>query len=679
MKIQRDYTALVERAQRGEAAAFSELVIAFQDLAVGAAFGWLGEIEIARDVSQEAFLEAHLNLHQLREPAAFPGWLRRLVIKHCDRATRRRRMRWVPLDQALDITAATRDIVESLADVERAQWLRLAVEGLPAAERIVVALHYFADVSGPELSQFLELPLTTIKRRLRRARARLRDEGDRLMQDTVDKFRPSKTHQFSDTVAFFIALRAGDRSAVERMLKRSPELVHAQQEWDPSLVYDGVLPFASRATALITAIERDDLAMQTLLLDAGADVDGVCGCVTGESPLWAAAVMNRVAHLRELLARGANPNVVAAAGNTPLHVAAMRGLRDMAAQLLARGARSDVLDAHGRTPTDWSELNGHTELAAMLATRAPAIDRKNASSNGEHFGNDPSAGVLWSGIKALDLFVPLRRGGLVRFPFKAGVGMVVLLGELSKRVTLRGGARALWTGFTQRPFDLRDWQAEMAELGIADRVEHSLVSFEATAAQRRDVFAAGLARADAMRDACGEVLVVLLCESGFEADVEASLVRLSSDGGPGRITTIVVTPFPERAEDIWREISPPYAAQIVLDRRRAKQRLFPSIDPSASLSDALTAQFVGSRHVEVAARAAALLGDYAQIDPMFDLFRERSRASEDPQTETDVARARKLLDYLTQPFLVAEPFSGHPGEWVGQAELLDGVEAILDQ
>ena len=397
-----DYTAFVERAQRGDAAAFSDLVMAFQDLAVGAAFGWLGEIELARDVSQEAFLEAHLNLHQLREPVAFPGWLRRLVIKHCDRATRRRRLRLLPLDRATDVIAATAEPDASIADAERAQWLHLAVEGLPPAERVVVALHYFADVSGPELSRFLELPLTTIKRRLRRARARLRDEGDRLMQETIDKFRPSKTHQFSDAVAFFIALRAGDRSAVARMLKRSPELVHAQQEWDPSLVYDGVLPFASRATALITAIERDDLQMQTLLLDAGADVDGVCGCVTGESPVWAAAVMNRVAHLRKLLARCANPNVVAAAGNTPLHVAAMRGQREIAAQLIAHGARTDTVDAHSRTPSDWAELNGHTELVAMLAASAPAIERKKLSSEVEHFRSDSSDGVMWSGVKALD-------------------------------------------------------------------------------------------------------------------------------------------------------------------------------------------------------------------------------------------------------------------------------------
>ena len=672
---QRDYIAVVERAQRGDLSAFSDLVVRFQDLAVGTAFGWLGEIETARDVAQEAFIEAHVHLQQLREPAAFPAWLRRLVIKHCDRATRRRRVALAPYDQALDVAAAAPEADAGLEQDERARWLRLGVEALPPNERVVVALHYFAGVSGPDLSRFLELPLSTIKQRLRRARARLRDDGDRLMQETLDKLRPSKTRVFADEVAFFIALRAGDRTRVQQMLARSPELVHAQQEWEPSLVHEGVLPFASRATALITAIERDDVPMQTLLLDAGANVDGACGCVTGESPVWAATLLGRRDHLRELLARGANPNVVAATGNTPLHVAAMRGLRDVAVDLLTHGACVDAVDAHGRTPADWANLNGHADLVKLLAE--PVLTQKPDRSASIERARRPASAceeILWTGIKALDLFAPVRRGRLVRVPFKAGVGMVVLLGELSKRIVLRPNGRALWTGFAQRPFDLRDWEAEMAEFGLAGVIEHELVGFEQTPQQRRDAFAEGLARAEALRDAGDEVLVVLLCDTGFESDVDASLVRLSGDAGPGRITTIVVTPFPEKPEDVWRELAPPYKAQIVLDRRRAKKLLFPSIDPLASLSDSLTDGLVGRRHVEIAQRAKQVLAEYARLDPGFDLF-----GADHKEADASVIRAHRLVGYFRQPFLVAEPFSGHPGVLVGQTELLDAVEAILDQ
>ncbi len=665
----RAYIAVVERAQRGDLAAFAELVVAFQDLAVGTAFGWLGEIELARDATQEAFLDAHLHLPELREPVTFPAWLRTLVVKHCDRVTRRPRAVLAPLEVAHHVLATAADPDSEIAAAERAEWLRLAVEGLPAKERLVVALHYFAGVSGPALADFLDLPLSTVKKRLRRARARLREEGDRLMQKTIDTLRPSRTGVFADEVTFFIALRAGDRSRVREMLARTPELAHAQQQWEPSLVYEGVLPFASRATALLTTIERNDIAMQTLLLDAGADVDGICGCATAESPVWAAALLDRVEHLRELLRRGANPNIVAASGNTPLHVAAMRGHCDIAIELLAHGARTDAVDLRGRTPAEWASANGHAALVSLIESRAVTTAPSSTPRT------DVSPGEMWcTGIKALDLFAPITRGGLVRVPFMAGVGMAVLLGELCKRMIARDDGRAMWTGFTQRPFDLRDWEAEMAELGLGARVERCLVDFDSSPQRRRDAFAAGIDRAEALRDQGCNVLVVLLCEPGFESDVDASLVRLSARHGSGAITTVVVTPFPERREAVWTELSAPYRAQIVLDRRRAKKMLFPSIDPSDSMSDLVTSGKSGARHAAIATRARALLQRYVAVDPEFARFGTDGSAS-DPE----IARTHRLLAYLRQPFLVAEPFTGRPGEWVSQPQLLDDVEAILAQ
>ena len=141
------------------------------------------------------------------------------------------------------------------------------------------------------------------------------------------------------------------------------------------------------------------------------------------------------------------------------------------------------------------------------------------------------------------------------------------------------------------------------------------------------------------------------------------------------MTTIVVTPFPEKPEDVWAELAPPYKAQIVLERRRAKKLLFPAIDPSASLSDALNEQLAGPRHVEVVLRAKALLESYQRIDPSFDLV----GADHQQQSNPDVVRAHRLLGYLRQPFLVAEPFTGQPGQWIDEEAMLDAVEAILDQ
>ena len=102
--------------------------------------------------------------------------------------------------------------------------------------------------------------------------------------------------------------------------------------------------------------------------------------------------------------------------------------------------------------------------------------------------------------------------------------------------------------------------------------------------------------------------------------------------------------------------------------------LFPSIDPLVSMSELVASGKSGARHAAIATRARALLARYAAIDPEFARFGTDERAS-DPE----IVRTHRLLAYLRQPFLVAEPFTGRPGEWVSQPQLLDEVEAILDQ
>jgi F-type H+-transporting ATPase subunit beta len=508
------------------------------------------------------------------------------------------------------------------------------------------------------------------------------------MEQTVQRIRPSSTRQFADVVTFFLAIRAGDRARVKDVLERTPDLVDAVQEWDSGLVTDGVLPFASRATALITAIERDDLPLLTLLLDAGADIDDRCGCATGESPVWAATVLNRIHHLRVLLERGGNPNRMSGSGNTPLHVAAMRCLSEAAHLLLAHGADRNATDTFGRTPADWARVNGHEELARMLSVAgAPHSGTTPRAARFKRNAAAGSAEVLFTGIKALDLFCPIPRGGVVRIPFMAGVGMVVLLGELCRRMTLSPCGRALWTGFSQRPFDLKDWHTEMSELGLADHVQQSLADVDAGPEASREAFQRGLDLAESMSASGLDVLLVLTSDPGFESDVEASFARLGAARNAGSITTFLITTFPERADATWSRLHQPYAAQIKLHRPRARRGLYPSLDPTLSLSRALSDTGVGREHVEVAAQARGTLARYVMQDPEFTAFAPAGAAA-DPHfagREPGVAFAAggqaevalRLIRYLTQPFFVTEPFSGRPGEWVGQTELLETVRKIL--
>jgi RNA polymerase sigma factor (sigma-70 family) len=679
-----NYPDLVERAQQGDRVAFEAIVNQFQDLAVGTAFGWLGEIEAARDASQEAFLEVHRKLHQLRDPKAFPGWFRRIVLKHCDRITRRVQVNGFEQDE---LPANPDQNLESgYAKARERDRLRRAVDGLPPDERLLISLHYFAEATGPELAAFLELPLSTIKKRLRTARARLRGEGEALMRESGKEYRPSKDHRFGRVVAFFRALRAGDRLEVASLLAQQPDLVEAPQDWDSTLVHEGILPFANRATPLITAVERDDLAMLKVLLEAGADPDNLCGCATGESPLWAAVLLNRPDHVRVLLERGANPDIVSASGNRPLHLAAMRGREELVGLLLAAGADPNARDAGvayrtpfapaaappdaasnaGRTAAQWAELNGHSALAGLIGGNGSgAANQRQRKDEGVKWRSDA---FVSTGIKALDLFAPLSRGGVVRFPFMAGVGMLVLLGELCRRFLMRPQGAAIWTGFTQPPFDLADWEADMAEFGLKDDVVVSLADLDEAAEERRAAFERGLATAETLRDSGRQVLAIILSTQGYENDVDASLMRLKAQADRGSITSIIITPF--LGEGAIREtLELPYSGQIVLDRNRAKRHLYPAIDPRRSLSDLLEPNTVRGRHADIASRVASVFDDYYLRDPDLTGLDLSDDAAE------PVAR---LARYLCQPFFITEPFTGRPGESVDIDAMLDELESLLD-
>jgi F-type H+-transporting ATPase subunit beta len=278
--------------------------------------------------------------------------------------------------------------------------------------------------------------------------------------------------------------------------------------------------------------------------------------------------------------------------------------------------------------------------------------------------------LIETGIKALDLFAPLPRGALVRVPFMAGVGMVVLLGELCHRF-IEPKRAAIWTGFTQRPFDVSDWEADMSEFGLAGRVQSSLVGFDEPSAARREAFERGLHTCETLRDAGQDVLAVVLSAAGFENDVEASLPRLAAPAATGSITSIVVSPFPENP-DLPKSLPAPYSAQITLDRARARHYLFPALQPRLSLSAALDPSLVGERHVAVAGKARQLLEAYESLDPGFESLDE-APADDAPER----SKARQLLRYLCQPCRTTEPFTGRSGEVVPIGELLDAVERIV--
>jgi RNA polymerase sigma factor (sigma-70 family) len=132
-------------------------------MAVGYAFGVLGDFHRAQDAAQDAFLETHRRLGQLKEPAAFPAWFRRVVFKQCDRMTRRARLQTTSLDAATHIPTSEPGADRLLEQRELVDRLHKATETLTDREREVTSLFYFGEHSQAEISNLLGVPVTTIK------------------------------------------------------------------------------------------------------------------------------------------------------------------------------------------------------------------------------------------------------------------------------------------------------------------------------------------------------------------------------------------------------------------------------------------------------------------------------------------------------------------------------------
>ena len=180
--------------------AFGELVIRFQDMAFACAFAVLGDAYLAQDTAQEAFVVAWQKLAQLREPAAFPGWFKRIVLTQCNRLTRCKRLQMVPLDAGVGkstgdpgphLTAERRDLVTKVLQ---------AINALPDNERLVTTLFYVDGYTQADIGEFLEVPVSTVNKRLYSARQRLKGSVVERFKVDLQQQRPSRNGRFTHEV-----------------------------------------------------------------------------------------------------------------------------------------------------------------------------------------------------------------------------------------------------------------------------------------------------------------------------------------------------------------------------------------------------------------------------------------------------------------------------------------------
>ncbi|MEM7134055.1 MAG: sigma-70 family RNA polymerase sigma factor [Chloroflexota bacterium] len=201
----RELESVVQNARQGDRQAFDTLVYRFQDMAVGFAFSVVGDFHLAEDAAQEAFIQMHRDLKQLREPKAFFTWFRKVVYKQCDRITRRKQLPAIALDATAAI-AAEQPSLSDIVEVGEIQYLvHDAILTLPEGQRQVITLFYISEYSQKEIAVFLDLPLTTVKKRLYDAKRRLKQRMTFMAKDYLQDNRPSKDEKFSEKVLDIIA------------------------------------------------------------------------------------------------------------------------------------------------------------------------------------------------------------------------------------------------------------------------------------------------------------------------------------------------------------------------------------------------------------------------------------------------------------------------------------------
>ena len=419
---------LIERHE-----AFAVVMRRFQDLAYGYALSQLGEVEPARDAAQEAFLQAWKSLPELREPAAFPAWFRRILHTCCHRHVRSKR-----LTTSLETAACLADPADGPFEATQRSELRRTVSNtirsLPERERTVTTLFYINEYSQNEIAAFLEAPLTTVQKRLQSARRRLRQRlGPQLnertipmVQDTVQQARPSQDAHFVSSVQLFNAVQTGDVEAVRAILAADPTLVGATHRgiWGERaplhlaaekgyteiaclLLEHGADVMArdqgDNATSLHWAAGEGHLDVLQLLIDHGAEVNADDDMHLRGPLGW--AMCFQVEHkvvADALLAAGATPNVFHAIAldrpeliralvnedpevlnqrmslcedfGTPLHFAIEKSRHEVVSLLLELGADFGAVTGSGRTPLFHAIAAKNDVIRDLLLQHGAQID-----------------------------------------------------------------------------------------------------------------------------------------------------------------------------------------------------------------------------------------------------------------------------------------------------------------
>lgn len=353
---------------------------------------------------------------------------------------------------------------------------------------------------------------------------------------------------------------------------------------------------------------------------------------------------------------------------------------------------------------------GEETLGRIFNVLGDPIDNKPAPEVKEHFPihrpapnfeeQSTETEVLETGIKVVDLLCPYQKGGKIGLFGGAGVGKTVLIQELIRNIATEHGGYSVFTGVGERTREGNDLYHEMQESGVINKTTMVFGQMNEPPGARMRVAQTGLTMAEYFRDREHQN-VLLFIDNIFRyvqagSEVSALLGRMPSAVGyqptlanevgelqeritstkNGSITSVqaVYVPADDLTDPAPATTFAHLDATTVLSRKIVEQGIYPAVDPLESTSRILEAEVVGEEHYEVAMQVQELLQKYKELQDIISILGMEELDEDD---KLAVYRARKIQKFLSQPFHVAENFTGMKGKYVPVSETIRGFKAII--
>lgn len=354
---------------------------------------------------------------------------------------------------------------------------------------------------------------------------------------------------------------------------------------------------------------------------------------------------------------------------------------------------------------------GEQTLGRLFNVLGDTLDNGESLENGEHWSihrepptfedQSPVVEMLETGIKVIDLLAPYAKGGKVGLFGGAGVGKTVLIQELIHNIATESGGYSIFTGVGERSREGNDLWTEMGESGVLDKTALVFGQMNEPPGARMRVAETGLTMAEYFRDVKNQD-VLLFIDNIFRfvqagSEVSALLGRMPSAVGyqptlandlgelqeriastkNGSITSVqaVYVPADDLTDPAPATTFSHLDATTVLSRKIVEQGIYPAVDPLESTSRILEPDVVGEEHYAVARGVQEILQKYKELQDIIAILGMEELSDEDKIT---VYRARKVQRFLSQPFSVAENFTGVKGQFVPVHQTVKGFKAILD-